>query len=157
LFTVTARNVTGLIDALQRDGVVERPPHPTTAGPPWSGSPKQGNASAASCWPSSGPPWPTCWLSSPETTSDTCCRYWSHCAPCWPETPTVTRLAAAEPREGPSVDGLRIDRPSGDELVDRGTEPLGLASSLRPSQLAGEAPAYELLSRALVLAWSARW
>ena len=39
---VTARNVTGLVDALQRDGVVERLPHPTTAGPPWSGSPSRG-------------------------------------------------------------------------------------------------------------------
>jgi hypothetical protein len=157
LFTVTARNVTGLVDALQRDGVVERLPHPTTAGPPWSGSPQQGNASAASCWPSSGPPWPTCWLSSPETTSATCYRYWSHCAPCWPEPPTVPGWPRQNLEKGQSVDGLRIDRRSGDELVDRGAEPLGLASSLRPRQLAGEAPAYELLSRALVLAWSARW
>jgi hypothetical protein len=93
----------------------------------------------------------------PETTSATCYRYWSHCAPCWPEPPTVPGWPRQNLEKGQSVDGLRIDGPSDDELVDRGAEPLGLAGSLRPSQLAGEAAAYELLSRALVLPWSARW
>jgi DNA-binding MarR family transcriptional regulator len=33
---VIARNVTGLVDALQRDGPVERLPTPPTGGPPWA-------------------------------------------------------------------------------------------------------------------------
>jgi hypothetical protein len=32
-----------------------------------------------------------------------------------------------------------MDRPPGDELVDRGAQPLGLVGSLRPVQLAGVA------------------
>ena len=34
---VTARHVTGLVDALERDGLVERLPHPAIGGPLWSG------------------------------------------------------------------------------------------------------------------------
>jgi hypothetical protein len=66
----------------------------------------------------------------PEATSATCCRHWSHCAPCWPETPAVTGWPQQNLEKGEAVDGLRIDGPSGDELVDCGTEPLGLAGSL---------------------------
>jgi hypothetical protein len=39
---VTARNVTGLVDALQRDGLVERLPTLAIGGPPWLGSPRRG-------------------------------------------------------------------------------------------------------------------
>jgi DNA-binding MarR family transcriptional regulator len=34
-----AARLCGVIDALERDGLVERLPIPTTGGPPWSGSP----------------------------------------------------------------------------------------------------------------------
>jgi hypothetical protein len=70
--------------------------------------------------------------------------------------PELWRLVAAErSRKAKRVDRLRTDRPSGDELVDRGAEPLGLAGSLRPRRLAGEAPADAFSSRALVLRCSA--
>jgi DNA-binding MarR family transcriptional regulator len=42
--SVTARNVTGLVDALQRDGLVERLLHPNDRRVTWSGSPRQGTA-----------------------------------------------------------------------------------------------------------------
>ena len=41
---VTARNVTGLVDALERDGRSNASPTPTTGGPPWSDSPQLGSA-----------------------------------------------------------------------------------------------------------------
>jgi hypothetical protein len=51
---VTARNVTGLVDALQRDGLVERLPTLAIGGPPWLGSPRRGSAWRASCWRAAG-------------------------------------------------------------------------------------------------------
>lgn len=49
-WTPPPRNFTGLVDTLERDGLIERLPHP--------------HDRRASCWPPSAPPWPSCWPSS---------------------------------------------------------------------------------------------
>ena len=66
---VIARNVTGLVDALQGDGLVERLPQPSDRRATLVRLTGRGSAWRASCWPPSGSPWPSCWLSSSRPTS----------------------------------------------------------------------------------------